>query len=76
MLWRTIKESFLQANVVYAQEEFKQALYVYQRIDNKGAAVWFNMGNCWYHLKQYVDALLLETCFEIWWYFMAYVGTQ
>jgi hypothetical protein len=54
----TDQETFLQANNAYSKKDFKQALYLYQHIENKGAAVWFNMGNCWYYLEQYAEALL------------------
>lgn len=53
----TVQESFLQAQVAYQKSDFKKAIALYQSINNKGAIVWFNLGNCYYHCQQYVDAL-------------------
>lgn len=54
----TSQEQFLQANVAYKKGDFKKAADLYQSIENKGAAVWYNLGNCCYHLEMYVDALV------------------
>lgn len=51
------QEYFLQANVAYKKTDFKKAVELYQSIDNKGAATWYNLGNCWYHLGNYTNAL-------------------
>lgn len=52
------QEVFLQANQAYEQNDFKQALQLYDSITYKGAAVWYNMGNCYYALENFVDALV------------------
>jgi tetratricopeptide (TPR) repeat protein len=54
----TAQENFLRANAAYNKDDFKSALASYQLIDNKGAAVWYNMGNCYYHQERYSDALV------------------
>ncbi len=54
----TAQELFLQANNAYKKGNFSQALDAFNAIDNKGAAVWYNMGNAYYHLNRYVDALI------------------
>ncbi len=52
------QELFLQANVAYKKGDFKQAVTLYEAISNKGAVVWYNLGNCWYHLNDYVQAIV------------------
>jgi tetratricopeptide (TPR) repeat protein len=54
----TSQELFLQANAFYKKGDFKKAVDLYQSIENKGAAVLYNLGNCYYHLERYTDALL------------------
>jgi len=52
----TTQELFLQANKLYQEHEYQRALELYQTIEHKGPAVWYNMGNAAYNLNQYVDA--------------------
>lgn len=52
------QEIFLRANKLYENKEYKQALELYEQLENKGAAVWHNMGNCSYCLKQNAQALV------------------
>jgi len=52
----TNKESFLRAHELYNAKEYAQALAIYQSLDNKTAAIFYNMGNCAYKLGQYTDA--------------------
>lgn len=56
-LYATAQEDFLQANNLYAQRDYANAQKLYESIDNKGAAVWYNLGNCRYHLEHYPEAL-------------------
>lgn len=52
------QEIFLRANKLYEHKEFQKALDLYEQIDNKGAAVWHNMANCCYCLKNNTQALV------------------
>jgi tetratricopeptide (TPR) repeat protein len=49
---------FEQANSLYKQEKYQDALSNYKRIPERGAIVNYNMGNCAYKLKNYGLALL------------------
>lgn len=53
----TTQETFLYANSLYAQGDYGKAQTLYESISNKGAAVWYNLGNCYYHLERYPEAL-------------------
>ena len=55
---RDTEETFLRANNYYEHNDNEQAFALYQSIEHKGPAVWFNMGNCVYKRGHYVDALL------------------
>jgi tetratricopeptide (TPR) repeat protein len=50
------EELFLHANVLYEQQEWQHALELYQSIERKGSSVWYNMGNCFYYIKDYPHA--------------------
>jgi hypothetical protein len=52
------EELFLQANKLYREQNYTDALARYQTIKNKGAAVWYNMGNCSFKLNNDLDALV------------------
>lgn len=52
------QETFLQANQAYQEKKYEKALTLYSKINQKGAAVWYNMGNCHYHLDHQSDALV------------------
>jgi tetratricopeptide (TPR) repeat protein len=52
------EELFLQANIAYKHQAFKEALNRYDHMMHKGEAVWQNMGNCAYQLARYDQALL------------------
>ncbi len=54
-------ELFLQANQLYAQNDYVKAHDMYEKINNKGHAVWYNMGVCNYQLKNWANARL---CWE------------
>ncbi len=54
----TTQEKFLHANSLYAHGDYDAAQRLYESIDNKGAAVWYNLGNCYYHLERYPEALV------------------
>ena len=55
---QTTQELFLQANTHYEHKEYQKALDIYKKIEPKGAATWYNMGNCAYKLADYTNALL------------------
>src|ERR1700722_3305000 len=50
------QEIFLRAHKLYEQKEIEQAYALYQSIENKGSAVWYNMGNCNYKLGKFLEA--------------------
>ena len=49
---------FAKANMLYKKNECAQALALYEQVPNKGAATWYNMGNCAYKLNDEIKALL------------------
>lgn len=49
---------FEQANGLYKQGKFVEAIKLYRQIPNKSAQVEYNLGNCAYKLKRYGWALL------------------
>lgn len=51
------QEIFLQANSLCKSGDFKKASILYQSIPNKSGAVWYNLGNSFFHQKDYVRAL-------------------
>lgn len=51
------EEYFLQGNKYYQEHAFKEALEAYQKIEHKGPAVLFNMGNCYYKLSDEYKAI-------------------
>lgn len=53
-----VTDLFTQANKQYQKNECAQALALYDQIPDKGAATWYNMGNCAYKLNDQVHALL------------------
>jgi tetratricopeptide (TPR) repeat protein len=48
---------FEQANALYKQNKYEEALTIYKKISNAGAVVYYNMGNCAYKLNNYGYAL-------------------
>lgn len=52
------QELFLRANKLYKEREYEKALQAYTSMPEKSSAVWYNSGNCLYHLGKYVDALV------------------
>jgi tetratricopeptide (TPR) repeat protein len=52
------QEVFLRANKLYKEGAYENALEAYNSIQDKGAAVWYNSGNCLYKLGNYIDALV------------------
>jgi len=56
-LYANQEEYFLQGNKYYKEHAFKEALEAYQKIENKGPAVLFNMGNCYFNLDDECQAI-------------------
>ncbi len=54
----TDEEQFLQAYRCYNTKEYARALELYQAIQSKGSSVWYNMGNCAFHVQNYAHARL------------------
>jgi len=59
---QTPKKVFLQANKLYTQKKYKNALELYGSVNEEGKkyapAVWYNMGNCAYRLGNYAQAIV------------------
>jgi tetratricopeptide (TPR) repeat protein len=55
---QTAQELFLRANEQYRAGDFDTALATYQKISPKGAAVWYNMGNCAFQKNDQARATL------------------
>jgi len=55
---RNKEEAFLQANRCYQEKKYDNALDLYDSIEKKGTATWYNMGNCAYKLNKHVDAFV------------------
>ncbi len=51
------QETFLQGNNAYQENDYEKALNLYSKIEKRGSAVWYNMGNCHYHLGHEADAI-------------------
>lgn len=51
------EELFLRGNKLYQEEKCMSAVELYSAIKNKGPAVWYNMGNCYYHMDNRLEAL-------------------
>jgi len=47
------EELFLRANKLYEAGEYDNALLSYESISQKGRAVFYNMGNCYFHKNDY-----------------------
>lgn len=52
------QELFLQANQCYEKKEYQRAIDLYNKIPNKSAAIWYNLGNCEYKNGNNLQALL------------------
>ena len=55
---KNVQEIFLQANKAYTNNNLDEAYTLYKTIDDKGPAVWFNMGNIALSKGLYADAVL------------------
>jgi len=52
------QELFLRANKYYGEKDYDNALKTYDMISEKGSAVLYNMGNCYYNKHEYAYALV------------------
>lgn len=52
------EELFLRANKYYQKHDYENAIHAYDMISNKGHAVLYNMGNCFFHTNDYAQALV------------------
>jgi len=55
---RDVQETVLRAHKLYEQNEFEQARDLYNLIEKKGPATWYNLGNCHYKLDNHLNALI------------------
>ena len=53
-----MREYFLQANAAYQEGNPHDALLLYNALEKKDPAVWFNKGLCYYVLEKYPQALV------------------
>lgn len=51
-------DAFQKAHKMYQEGSWKEALDTYNAIEPKGKGVWYNMGNCYYQLKEYPQAIV------------------
>jgi len=63
------QDYFVQANILYKEGKFEAAMELYEKIPNKSAYVYYNLGNCAYKLKRYGWALLHWRRAERYWGF-------
>ncbi len=52
------QELFLRGNKAHEQKQWNDALSLYNTIEKKGRAVWYNMGNCFYRLGKFSQAIV------------------
>lgn len=53
-----LEEIYLKAHAAYQAGDSAKALSLYQSIEPKGPAIWYNMGNCYFNQQQYADAIV------------------
>ncbi len=54
----TAQKLFVRAGRAYNSGDFKKALEMYQAMNAKGPGVWFNIGNCFFALQNYPQAIV------------------
>jgi tetratricopeptide (TPR) repeat protein len=59
------QELFLRANKYYVEKDYDNALKTYDMIAQKGSAVFYNMGNCYYNKHEYAYALVCWSRAEV-----------
>lgn len=70
------QEEFLHANELYQVRVYDKAQEIYEKISHKDAAIWYNLGNSYYHENNYIKALaaweraLRQTRGALWWKIM------
>lgn len=52
------EEFFLRGNKFYEHKDYDNALSSYDMMNKKGRAVFYNMGNCYFHKNDYAQALV------------------
>jgi tetratricopeptide (TPR) repeat protein len=57
-LYAHTQELFLTANQLYKEEDYQKAYETYKAIALKSSAIWYNMGNCAFHMQDYARALV------------------
>ena len=53
----TNQELFLRGNLIAEKGDLDGAIQAYEDIKQKGPAIWYNMGNCYFLKKEYPQAL-------------------
>ena len=54
----TMQETFLKGNAAYLAGKMDEALKLYQSMEPKGPAVAYNMGNCYFRIGKYPEAIV------------------
>ena len=55
---RDVQETVLRAHKLYEDNQFEKALELYDSVEKKGPATWYNLGNCHFKLENHLDALI------------------
>ena len=58
MVAGNVQESFLKGNAAYLAGTIDAALKLYQSMESKGPAVFYNIGNCYYRMGNYPEAIV------------------
>ena len=52
------EEAYLKAQAAYQSGDIAKALSLYQSINPKGPAIWYNIGNCYFHQENFPEAIV------------------
>lgn len=52
------EETYLKAHAAYQARDWPKALSLYESINPKGPAVWYNIGNCYFNQEKFPEAIV------------------
>ncbi len=55
---RAVDAKLQEAHEKYRAGDWKSAMNLYQDVEPKNSAVWYNMGNCHYYQREFADAVV------------------